>query len=598
MQAMILAAGMGSRLGKYTYDQTKCMVRVNGKRLIEHALNALLKVGIKRTIIVVGYKGDKVKSFLGSNYYGMEIIYVDNDIYDQTNNIYSLWLAKNYLVEDDTLLLESDVIFEEKILEDIINKPNPNLVVVAPFESWMDGTVTLLDEADNILNFLPKKSFKWDSIEHYYKTVNIYKFSREFSRNTYEPFLEAYINVVGKNEYYEQVLRVITYLDNINLKAHRLEQEKWYEIDDIQDLDIAGVLFSEENNTLELYQKRYGGYWRFPRLKDFCYLVNPFFPNRSIVDELKSNFTELVSQYPSGLNIQNLLAAKLFNCENEEILVGNGAAELIKALFDNVEGDIGVIYPTFNEYPERAGSIRVKAFYPSNNDFNYTIDEIKEFSKQVEHLVLINPDNPSGHFFNKEEITDLLKFLYENNVGLILDESFVDFAEENYSLIDSDILQTYKNLIVIRSISKSYGVPGLRLGILASGNRELISKLAQQLPIWNINSFGEYFMQIVGKYKSIYLSACRLLAEERERFYLELLTIDYLRVIPSKANYFLCEVINKYTATELTKQLLQRYNILIKDCTDKPGFENQSYIRIAVRDYADNNFLVNKLKEL
>lgn len=598
MQGLILAAGMGKRLGKYTRHQTKGMVEVNGIPLIERAINALIKHKVSRIIVVIGYQGDKLKRFIRSKYPEFDVVFVHNPIYDKTNNIYSLWLAKDYLRQDDTILLESDVIFEERILSGLIKNPNKDLVVVAKYESWMDGTVTIVDEEDRITNFISKKNFKWDCIEDYYKTVNIYKFSKEFSAQCYIPFLDAYIKTMGNNEYYEQVLRVITYLEKVNLKAYKLKDEKWYEIDDVQDLDIAKTLFAEDDAELALYQRRFGGYWRFPKLKDFCYLVNPYFPNEGMLSELKSNFPTLLSQYPSGLNIQNLLAAKLFECDSTEILVGNGASELIKAVLNILPGKVGIIYPTFNEYPERAGDM-VEEFIPQNPDFAYSIKELKELAEKVGILVLINPDNPSGHFLSKSQLIALLEDM-DKYKYLILDESFIDFAEEaeRYSLIDSEILQKYQNLIVIKSISKSYGVPGLRLGVLACGDPRVIAAVRKELPIWNINSFAEYFLQIIGKYKTDYQQACNRICQERKRFYEELKTIDFLRVIPSMANYFLCEVTRYFTASELTAILLNKYKIFIKDCTGKRGFEDKNYVRIAVRNGEDNDYLLDKLKEL
>jgi histidinol-phosphate/aromatic aminotransferase/cobyric acid decarboxylase-like protein/choline kinase len=600
LQALILAAGMGKRLGEYTENQTKCMVKVNGITLIERALDALVKIGITRTILVIGYEGEKLRAFIGENYKGMNIEYVVNNVYNKTNNIYSLGLASKYLAEEDTILLESDLIFEECILSKIIKDPNPNIAVVAPFENWMDGTVTVLNEENNIISFIPKGAFNWKNCKDYYKTVNIYKLSKEFSQKWYIPFLEAYIKALGNNEYYEQVLRVMTYIDNINIKAFKLTNEKWYEIDDIQDLDIAEVLFADSEEELKLYQKRFGGYWRFPKLKDFCYLVNPYFPDERMLDELKSNFDVLISEYPSCLNVQNLLASKMFSCRVKEILMGNGASELIKAVFKVLEGNVGVIFPTFNEYPESAGYDRVKKFIPKNEDFDYSIEELKEFSKDVDILILINPDNPSGHFTTKEKVLELVKYLKAKNKYLIYDESFIDFTGEDsiFTLIDSKVLQENKNLIVIKSISKSYGVPGARLGILANGDADLIDKIRKELSIWNINSIGECFLQIIGKYQDKYVKACSKIANERDRFYMELSKISFLRVIPSKANYFLCEVIGRLTANELVRILLNKHRIFIKDCTGKSAFEGKQFLRIAVRDFDDNNLLITKLKEL
>ena len=186
------------------------------------------------------------------------------------------------------------------------------------------------------------------------KTVNIYKFGRHFSRTHYVPFLEAYSKALGNNEYYEQVLRVIAMLDDPEIRAKRLSGQLWYEIDDIQDLDIASSMFAQDPDLrVSLMQGRYGGYWRYPQLLDFCYLVNPYFPPQRLIDEIQANFTSLLTQYPSGMRVNALLAARNFAVHQQNILVGNGAAELIKALMARLEGATGFIRPTFEEYPNR-----------------------------------------------------------------------------------------------------------------------------------------------------------------------------------------------------------------------------------------------------
>lgn len=602
MQALILAAGMGKRLGELTKGNTKCMVKVNGVTLIDRVLEQLSKLSINRIIIVIGYEGQKLKEYIGDRYMGKDIVYVENPIYNKTNNIYSLALAKDYLTQDDTILLESDLIFEDSIFDLLLNDRNPNVALVAKYESWMDGTMVRLDKDYNIVNFVPKKAFRYEDIDLYYKTVNVYKFSKEFSLHQYVPFLNAYCEALGNNEYYEQVLRVITLLDNCNLKARPLEGQKWYEIDDIQDLDIAETVFADSDKKLSKYQKRFGGYWRFPGLLDFCYLVNPYFPPKKMKEELRTNFDILLTEYPSGMGVNSLLAGKYFGIKQDYICVGNGAAELIKSLMTKFDGNIGVIYPTFEEYPNRKDKQKIISYIPNNKNYSYTCDDIITFfgNKDIDVLLLINPDNPSGNFICKQDLLLMASWSREKGITLIIDESFVDFAVDGKesTLLKNDILESNRNLIVVKSISKSYGVPGLRLGIVATANKELIDWMKKDVAIWNINSFGEYYMQIFGKYESLYYNACELFKVERERFLCKLQEISYIRVIPSQANYFLCEITAKYSSRELTEILLNRYNILIKDCGTKSAFESGNYIRIAVRDTNDNDRLIEVLKEL
>lgn len=601
MQAIILAAGMGRRLGELTGDNTKCMLKVNGVRLIDRALDCLSKIGLSRIILVVGYKGDNVKEYVGNSYKGVDIVYVDNPIYDKTNNIYSLYLAKDWLLKEDTLLLESDLIYEPSVVEKIVSNPYPNLALVDKYESWMDGTVVTLDKESKIVNFLSKKQFKYSDIDQYYKTVNIYKFSQEFSASYYVPFLKAYCAALGRNEYYEQVLKVITLLEDAPLKALPLSGEKWYEIDDIQDLDIAsGMFVDDDTERWSAIARRYGGYWRYPHMLDFCYLVNPYFPPQNMIDEMKASFEVLMREYPSGMGVNSLLAAKNFSIKQDYVVVGNGAAELIKALMEHHVNRIGVIYPTFEEYPNRLHKDQIVSYIPSNPDLHYTAKDIQQFfiDKSIDTLLLINPDNPSGNYIPYAELLELIAWSKEQHIQFVVDESFVDFVDVDgeFSLIHNDLLASNPHLSVVKSISKSYGVPGFRLGILASGNKELIAHLKKDVAIWNINSFGEFYMQIYEKYHKEYLAACEAFRTERKIFYKELQTIPYLRVIPSQANYFLCEVTDRFTSRELAIRLLNEHNILIKDCSGKAACKNTNYVRIAIRDRKDNQYLINTLK--
>lgn len=601
MQSIILAAGMGKRLGQHTQEDTKCMIEVNSKKLIQSMLDALYNVGVTKSIVVVGFGKNNLIRFIEENYSHMDIDFIVNEKYYKTNNIYSLYLARHHLSKDNTLLLESDLIFEEKILKRLIEDSREDLAVVDKFSSWMDGTAVKLDEYDTITTFISKRAFNFSESEEYFKTVNIYKFSQHFSEKIYIPFLEAYCSALGHNEYYEQVLRVITTLENCNLKGFRLDKEKWYEIDDIQDLDNAETIFSATPaDRLKRLQHRYGGYWRYPALKDFCYLVNPYFPVKRMEQELKANMAELLRDYPSGQRIQNLLAAKMFQVDKNQILVGNGASELILGLSNAVEGKFGIVFPTFDEYAERIGHDRVIQFIPKNDQFRYSIGDLLDLTKTCDNLLLINPDNPSGHYLPKAHILELLKEMEGKKKKIIIDESFVDFCNNgpDDSIINLELLSNYPNLIVIKSISKSYGVPGLRLGVVASADHSLLEKINQNLPIWNINSFAEFFLQIIGKYSKEYREGCAYIVNERHQFYSELQTIPWLKVFPSEANYFLCRINGDLSATELAQIMIDEHDMLIKDLSLKKGFSDKKYVRIAVRDRTDNEALVEALRSI
>jgi len=596
MQAIILAAGMGKRLGNLTAENTKCMVKVNGVTLIERMLSQLDELNLKKIVVVVGYKGQKLKDFIATLKIKTQIIFVENPIYDRTNNIYSLSLADDFLKEDSTLLLESDLIFDSQILKDLVEDSRETLAVVDKFASWMDGTVVTLNSREEIQDFIPKKYFSFRDKENYYKTVNIYKFSKNFSKQYYIPFLNAYAEAMGNNEYYEQVLKILSVLSESSIAGKKVDGKKWYEIDDIQDLEIASSLFAEDSQKSEKITADFGGFWRYPNLLDFCYLVNPYFPPKKMLDELKANFETLVTNYPSGIRRNSLLGAKMFGLKENYVVVGNGAAEIIHSLLANCNKKIGLIRPSFDEYFNRAKYAEIISFQAKAPHFSYTAEDIINFfnDNPVEFLILVNPDNPSGNYISQANVLKIAQWAQKFNVKFFVDESFVDFAEEeNSSLLDDKILEAYPNLSVIKSISKSYGVPGLRLGILASSDENLIAELRKSAAIWNINSLAENFLQIESKYDGNYKKSLKIYKRVRNDFVKDLENISFLRVIPTQSNYVMCEVLNT-DITELTEFLLSKYKIIIKDLRKKVG---ENYIRISVRDEKDNAKLLTAFKD-
>lgn len=600
MQAIVLAAGMGRRMGKYTADCTKSMIEVGGKTLIQRVVESLKLVGINHLIMVIGYEGDKLREYVTENITDINVDYVYNHEYSTTNNIYSLFLARDFLANDDTILFESDLIFDERIVKRLVETGDENVVVVAKYEQWMDGTVVILDSNEHIVDFIDKSQFRYSDVDSYYKTVNIYKFSRNFSENQYIPFLEAYLRAYGTNQYYEQVLKALAHIKSSELKAMILDKEKWYELDDAQDLDIANTIFASNTDILEKYEKHYGGYWRFPRLKDFCYLVNPYYPPQKMINQMKYFFGELLTQYPSGMSIQRLNTESMFGVDEKYVLVGNGAAELIGALGRVVDGRILLQVPTFNEYKrcfKKCEFIKI-----AGEEYRYKL--VKEaFLKRIEEcdtVLFINPDNPSGGFLCYEDMIDILNVCKANGKNCIVDESFIDFAEseKRYTLLENSILEKYKNLVVIKSISKSYGIPGIRLGILATANEELLKKIKEELSIWNINSYAEYYLQIQRLYKRTYIAACDKIAEQRKWLSEKLSEFEELKVYPSQANYIMCAVEGGITSEELATKLVSEYDVLIKNLSKKDGFSGKSFIRIAVKNEEDNRCLIDALKNV
>ena len=598
MQAIILAAGMGKRLREYTKDCTKCMVSVGNKKLIDRTIEALKQANIHRLIMVIGYEADKLEKYLRETVSDMELVFIYNKDYAHTNNIYSLYLAREELVKDDTILLESDLIFDSDVIKQLISEPFDNMVAVAKYEQWMDGTVVLLDENKNIVEFVEKSAFRFSEAGQYFKTVNIYKFSRRFLKNQFIIFLEAYVKAYGANQYYELVLKILAHIRYSELKAFVLEDYNWYEIDDEQDLQIAGAIFAEDNKQFNAYDHLYGGFWRFPKLNDFCYLVNPYYPPQKMLEHMRYFYDALLRGYPSGLETQNLNAGRMFNIKSEYMVVGNGAAELIHVLGQLINGKMLVQMPVFNEYVRCFKGCELSKLNSISYNFNIPVCEIFNRIEDVDIVALINPDNPRGSYILYNDLVKILEICHSKNKICIIDESFVDFAERDirYTLLDDNILEKYPNLIVIKSISKSYGVPGLRLGVMASSDQNCIREMRANMPIWNINSFAEYFLQIHNLYEKDYEKACDQIANQRKVMENKLSSISLLEVFPSQANYIMCRLKGRMDAKELANILVKNYNILIKDLSAKDGIEGLKYIRVAVKSKDENDKLVSAIR--
>ena len=604
MQALMLAAGMGKRLGKYTQGNTKCMLKIQGKTLIERAIEACLDAGIKKFILVIGYKGDNLKKYLleectNPKIKKMELEFIDNDVYDKTNNIFSLYLGKDKLMEDDTILLESDLIYDYDLIKRLVKNKEPNLVSVAKYEQWMDGTVIKIGTNNTVSEFIEKKNFDFNELDKYYKTVNVYKLSKDFSKKEFIPFLDAYIKAYGENEYYELVLKIIAHLSRSRLKALDVSDITWYEIDDAQDLDIANCLFSSGEEKLKNYQKRYGGYWRFRDLLDYCYLVNPYYPPSYMIDKMNCSTKDLIMQYPSGQYIEGINMGRLLNDTDEKYLVvGNGAAELINTLGRFLKGKMYVSKSVFNEYQRCFENCKLNIYDMKENDFKFDLEEIKKNISKNDIICIVNPDNPTGSFIKYKDMIEILDICKKKKTMVIFDESFIDFAntKDRYTLINNELLDKYNNLIVIKSISKSYGIPGVRLGVLATSNEEILTNVKKYISIWNINSFAEYYLQICTLYKKDYIRACDKIVEAREEFIKDLKTIKGIKVYDSEANYILCDL-KKYNSTELAIKLLENDNIFIKDLRTKKAFKDMNYVRLAVRTIEENKKLVSSLKK-
>lgn len=243
--ALLLAAGMGSRLSPLTDSTAKCLVGLSGIPILERLIRTLHAYGFERLVIVVGHESESIQDYLGDHAGDIEISYVTSTCYRTTNNIYSLWLARD-VIDEPVLLIESDLVFDEAMLEEMLR---PDTVAVSRQLPWMNGTTVTLDRMDGVRAFCLGEMSRPDAT--HYKTVNIYSFSRATWRAVGER-LDRYVAAKRTGDYYESVFAEMIADGSMSLSPVLFEANSWYEVDTLEDLAAAELLFPRHSATLRL----------------------------------------------------------------------------------------------------------------------------------------------------------------------------------------------------------------------------------------------------------------------------------------------------------------------------------------------------------
>lgn len=592
MQAVILAAGLGSRLRPITEQIPKCLVEVNGVPIIVSNLDALSRHGVRRAIIVLGHLGQMVRDRLGHSWKGLEIVYVENPDYAKTNNVYSLWTAREYL-DCESILMECDLFFEDTLIGRLLSHRGQNVAMVGEFKPYMDGTVVEVDKSGMITRMiLSKEHPKEFSFLDKFKTINIYLFTEKFLKEVFTPNLDLYVKTQENDQYYELILTVLIYMGHHRIQAVFADGLKWMEIDDFSDIQRAKILFSEKPTLYQHVQSLHGGFWRYD-FQDFSYLYNLFFPPPSLVHELRVNVSSLLGQYPSAQREIAGLLAHWTGLEPNCLAVGNGASEIIAILKKDFVKKIAIPIPTFNEYETHLSRDQIEYFLCSPEDFCIDVDA---YARAVERsgcnvALIINPNNPTAQYLEPAKIEYLLKRLSMLDL-ILLDESFIDFVSLDPMTSMTSRLGEFKNLVILKSLSKNLGIPGLRLGYAASSNRKLIERIRTSLSVWNVNSFAEYFLEVLTKYRSDYTASCIKTIEARDYFYEKLSSIPGIKSFAPQSNFVFVRLDNGMDGRMLKERLFLDSNILIKDCSNKTGLESGHYVRFSVRRKEETDLFI------
>lgn len=599
-KAIILAAGIGSRLGQFTEHAPKCLVPINGVPILNNMLTHLSDAGVEETVIVVGHLKEKIYDVVGNSFNGMKMSYIESDRYTTTNNIYSLWLAREHLNED-IILLESDVFFERLLLAHMFADGNRNVAAVARHQSWMSGTVVSLDREGNIQALLETRhqgpQFDYSRV---FKTLNIYILRRDFLRDQFVPRLETFINAGDVNQYYEIILHATAYSQQHSMTALLCDDIKWFEIDDENDRMTAEYLFASPEERYEVVAREHGGYWRYG-FTDHSYLYNLYFPPEGVFAHMRNQIHDLIESYPVGQDALAGLVGMAINQPAKRIVVGNGAAELIKIISGHLCKRLIIPEPSFNEYANAAPEGKVTGFALKPPLFQLDVDEFATaaFLCQADVAIVVSPNNPTSLLVPKADLLRLAEKLDGHGCILIVDESFIDFVKNRDEATLENDLAEHENLAVIKSLSKAYGICGLRLGYLLTANQGFAAAVRNQVPIWNINGFAEAFLRLLPRYRRDFIESCQKVRSDRDDLYRSLASIPGMTAYKPEANFVFCRLPDTaMPGTEVTRRLFIEHDIYIKHCARKPLPEADRYLRIASRTKPENDKLVKALESI
>ena len=349
--------------------------------------------------------------------------------------------------------------------------------------------------------------------------------------------------------------------------------------------------------NLPFIEALHGGYWNLD-LKDFCHMINPYFPPQEILNKMAGSLSTSSRSYPSTNKHISLLISNYLNLNVDNIIIGNGASELINIIERSLITNLAIPIPTFDEYVNRLTlQGKGKSLYKiEKNNFNLDLDSFIKFAEQsnANAVLLVRPNNPTGNLISKAKMKYALEKLANLDVVLV-DESFIEFSTTKGNASILDLINDYKNLIIIKSLGKVYGVPGLRLGIAISGNINRMDALREQLSIWNINSLAQYFIELLKDYQKEFDESCAKVIRSTAKLYNELSELECLRPYPTEANFILCKLTNNMTSRELVTFLFENFGFLIRDCGTKPGLDSR-FIRIASRTDKENENLISAIK--
>jgi histidinol-phosphate/aromatic aminotransferase/cobyric acid decarboxylase-like protein/choline kinase len=592
--AIILCAGRGSRLGKRTRHTPKPLVKTNNIAFIDNALNNLETLGIKHVVVVIGYQSETITAHLRAMDTAITFEFVSNPDWATTNNIYSLYLAREHITQN-TLIIEGDIYFSASSLQQLLQQPGDLVALVSPLGKNMEGTYAILEETQ-LQGFGSTKDIGHEPRDGQYKTVNLYQVGSATFAEHIKKQLASNVRKNNLNAYYEDVFKKASLEGKWDIQTVIVPATEWYEVDNYYDLTICNYISSRDR--LGFVQNRHGGYWRYPML-DFALIYNFHFPPQQMKDKIKDNFDHIFLNYPGARRLIEESLCEFLGVSPRHLCIANGAAEIIKLLPSVYPGSALVTVPSFNEYANVFGEQRTLCHYTrEEDDFAIDIDALLATCRQQrpEVVIIESPNNPTGALTPASALSALAEQLLELDISLIVDESFLDFSNHADSTL-LNVLDEHPNLVVIRSMSKTFGIGGIRIGYLASANQTLLTLINSLLPIWNINGFAEEFLLHLPQYQQEYLASCQQVISHTRAFQQALDAIEGISGFKTEANFIYCKA-HYSDAQTISRLLLDKHHMYIKECSGKRNTDSDKYFRVSCRTPDENARLIQALSDV
>ena len=589
MQALILAAGFGRRMRPLTDARHKTLLPISGGTIIDRILEGLAERSVTPITIVTGYRREELVEHVASRFPSLDIRYVHNADYENTNNIHSMALAFEEIeFDDDVVLIESDLIYEPRVLDRLLASPHENVALVDHYKAGMDGTVVTIGDTGLITQVIPPALQSSEfSFADKYKTLNIYRFGAGFCKDYLGRLLTYYARAFDRNCYYELVLGMLIYMQQAEIHAEVIQDELWAEVDDPNDLRLAEFTFSP-GARYSAATDGWGGNWNNDLL-DFAFIRNMHFPPPAMLSELRLNVPDLLHNYGSRQGILDQKMAWALQWPAHLVHAVAGASQAYPWLRAWFEGKRVLIPgPTFGEYsrvfPEAAR-------YSDLPGMDWT--EIHEKAADADVVVFVNPNNPTGSILHTRDIADFARS--NPSTSVVVDESFLDFSEEP-SIVEHLAQGDLTNVLVIKSLSKSLGVPGLRLGALLTSDPATAARIHREIPIWNLSSMAENFLEIMLKHRVTLEQSFVRTAEDREHLARLAAASPLVDTVHASGGDFLLVrlTVGPAGADRLARTLAEEHGVLVKDVSAKMD-DGHGYWRLAVRRPEDHERLISAL---